>query len=52
MGRTSTGVRGMRLDGDDDAVVGMIVVNDPEKETVMVVSEQGYGKRSDVTDYR
>ena len=52
MGRTSTGVRGMRLDGDDDAVVGMIVVNDPEKETVMVVSEQGYGKRSDVVDYR
>ena len=52
MGRTSTGVRGMRLDGDDDAVVGMIVVNDPEKETVMVVSEQGYGKRSDVMDYR
>nr|WP_302957900.1 DNA gyrase subunit A [uncultured Prevotella sp.] len=52
MGRTSTGVRGMRLDGDDDAVVGMIVVNDPEKETVMVVSERGYGKRSDVMDYR
>ena len=52
MGRTSTGVRGMRLDGDDDAVVGMIVVNNPEKETVMVVSEQGYGKRSDVMDYR
>ena len=52
MGRTSTGVRGMRLDGDDDAVVGMIVVNDPEKETVMVVSEQGYGKRSNVVDYR
>ncbi|EKC61492.1 DNA gyrase subunit A, partial [human gut metagenome] len=52
MGRTSTGVRGMRLDEGDDAVVGMIVVNDPEKETVMVVSEQGYGKRSDVLDYR
>ena len=52
MGRTSTGVRGMRLDEGNDAVVGMIVVNDPEKETVMVVSEQGYGKRSDVLDYR
>ena len=52
MGRTSTGVRGMRLDEGDDALIGMIVVNDPEKETVMVVSEQGYGKRSDVVDYR
>ena len=52
MGRTATGVRGMRLDGGDDAVVGMIVVNDPETETVMVVSETGYGKRSFVADYR
>ena len=52
MGRTSTGVRGMRLDEGDDALIGMIVVNDPDKETVMVVSEQGYGKRSDVVDYR
>ena len=52
MGRTATGVRGMRLDGDDDAVVGMIVVNDAEMETVMVVSETGYGKRSLVADYR
>ena len=52
MGRVSTGVRGMRLDGDDDAVVGMIVVNDASAETVMVVSENGYGKRSQVEDYR
>jgi DNA gyrase subunit A len=52
MGRVATGVRGMRLSGEDDAVVGMIVVNDPEKETVMVVSEEGYGKRSQVEDYR
>ena len=52
MGRTATGVRGMRLDGDDDAVVGMIVINDSENETVMVVSEEGYGKRSEVEDYR
>ncbi|MDD5861072.1 MAG: DNA gyrase subunit A [Prevotella sp.] len=52
MGRNATGVRGMRLDGGDDAVIGMIVVNDPEKETVMVVSEEGYGKRSQVEDYR
>ena len=52
MGRVSTGVRGMRLDGDDDAVVGMVVVNDAESESVMVVSENGYGKRSGVEDYR
>ena len=52
MGRTATGVRGMRLDGKDDAVVGMIVVNDAASETVMVVSENGYGKRSLVEDYR
>lgn len=52
MGRVSTGVRGMKIDDDDDAVIGMIVVNDAEKETVMVVSEDGYGKRSDVEDYR
>uniref|UniRef100_A0AB33JL99 DNA gyrase subunit A n=1 Tax=Prevotella sp. GTC17262 TaxID=3236797 RepID=A0AB33JL99_9BACT len=53
MGRTATGVRGMRLDEDEeDQVIGMIVVDDPERETVMVVSEQGYGKRSDVEDYR
>ena len=52
MGRTATGVRGMRLADGDDAVVGMIVVNDASKETVMVVSEEGYGKRSEVEDYR
>ena len=46
MGRTATGVRGMLLDGDDDEVVGMICISDPSKETVMVVSEQGYGKRT------
>lgn len=50
MGRVATGVRGMRLDGGDDAVVGMIVVNDPKNETVMVVSENGYGKRTAVVD--
>lgn len=52
MGRTATGVRGMTLDGPDDEVVGMIAINDPQTETVMVVSEQGYGKRSDIEDYR
>lgn len=53
MGRVSTGVRGMRLDEDgQDEVIGMIAVNDPKNETVMVVSEEGYGKRSLVEDYR
>ena len=52
MGRTATGVRGMTLDGDDDEVVGMICIKDAEKETIMVVSEQGYGKRSELEDYR
>ena len=52
MGRVATGVRGMRIDDGDDAVVGMVVVNNPEQETIMVVSEEGYGKRSQVEDYR
>ena len=52
MGRSATGVRGMKVDGGDDAVVGMIVVNDAENETAMVVSENGYGKRSAIEDYR
>ena len=53
MGRTATGVRGMTLDEDgSDEVVGMICIKDKEKETVLVVSEQGYGKRSSIEDYR
>jgi DNA gyrase subunit A len=54
MGRTATGVRGMTLDLNDssDELIGMITINDHEKETVMVVSELGYGKRSDIEDYR
>ncbi|CCY35422.1 DNA gyrase subunit A [Coprobacter secundus] len=52
MGRIATGVRGMTLDGPDDEVIGMICIKDSEKETVMVVSEQGYGKRSEIEDYR
>ena len=52
MGRVSTGVIGMRLDDGDDEVVGMVCVNDPQQETIMVVSENGYGKRSEVEDYR
>ena len=52
MGRTATGVRGMTLDTDNDEVIGMICIKDKETESVMVVSEQGYGKRSDIDDYR
>ena len=53
MGRTATGVRGITLDEDgQDEVIGMICIKDPEKETIMVVSENGYGKRSDIEDYR
>lgn len=53
MGRTATGVRGMRLDEDgQDEVIGMICIKDTENESIMVVSEQGYGKRSDIEDYR
>jgi len=51
MGRTATGVRGISLDGDNDEVVGMISIDDPET-TVLVVSEKGYGKRTDIDDYR
>ncbi|MDR2472012.1 MAG: DNA gyrase subunit A [Tannerella sp.] len=52
MGRTAAGVRGMMLDGGDDCVVGMICIKDPEKESILVVSEKGYGKRSKIDDYR
>ena len=53
MGRTATGVKGMTLDeGCNDEVIGMICVKDREKESIMVVSERGYGKRSDIHDYR
>lgn len=53
MGRTATGVRGITLDDDGkDEVIGMICIKDPETETIMVVSENGYGKRSDIEDYR
>ena len=52
MGRVSTGVRGMRLDEGDDEVVGMVCVNNPQTETIMVVSEKGYGKRTGIEDYR
>ena len=53
MGRTATGVRGITLDNDgQDEVIGMICIKDLETESVMVVSEQGYGKRSEIEDYR
>lgn len=53
MGRTATGVRGITLDEDGvDEVIGMICIKDPLKETIMVVSENGFGKRSDIEDYR
>ena len=52
MGRTATGVRGMMLNNDDDEVVGMICVKPSGPENILVVSEQGYGKRSDLADYR
>src|ERR1700733_6782013 len=51
MGRTATGVRGISLDSDNDEVVGMIAIDNPET-TVLVVSEKGYGKRTDIDDYR
>lgn len=52
MGRTATGVRGMTLDGEDDELVGMVCVNDVEQETLLVVSQRGYGKRSAAAGYR
>ncbi|MDG4652519.1 DNA gyrase subunit A [Chryseobacterium arthrosphaerae] len=51
VGRGSIGVRGIAME-DNDEVIGMIVVNDVENETVLVVSEKGYGKRTAVEDYR
>jgi DNA gyrase subunit A len=53
MGRNATGVRGMRIDDDgQDEVIGMICIKDIKTENVMVISENGYGKRSDIDDYR
>ena len=51
MGRTATGVRGITLEDEQDEVVGMIAIDNPET-TVLVVSEKGYGKRTDIDDYR
>ncbi len=52
MGRTASGVRGINLGSEDNEVIGMIVIADKENETVLVVSEKGYGKRSSIEDYR
>ena len=53
MGRNSTGVTSIILDDDPrDGVVGMCVINDVEKESIMVLSEKGFGKRTDVEEYR
>lgn len=51
MGRTASGVRGVALEGKDDKVVGMVCIN-REDSNLLVVSEKGYGKRSDIDDYR
>lgn len=51
MGRNASGVRGVTLANEDDKVVGMITINNNESN-VLVVSEKGYGKRSDIEDYR
>lgn len=52
MGRTASGVRGITLGGDDDHVIGMVCINRDEHEDILVVSENGYGKRSLLEDYR
>lgn len=52
MGRNATGVRGMRLANDDDYVISLVTIDPDNKEEVLVVSEKGYGKRSDIDDYR
>lgn len=52
MGRTASGVRGINLGSEDNEVIGMIVITDKENETVLVVSEKGYGKRTSIEDYR
>lgn len=52
MGRVSTGVRGMTLDGDDDEVVGMICMREGDSNDILVLSEKGFGKRTDLESYR
>ncbi|MBK9399338.1 MAG: DNA gyrase subunit A [Bacteroidetes bacterium] len=52
MGRNASGVRGVSLDNEKDEVIGMVCIEDSVKESILVVSEKGYGKRSDLEDYR
>ncbi len=52
MGRVSAGVRGMRLDGPDDAVIGLITMKEDTTDSVMVISAEGYGKRTELDAYR
>jgi DNA gyrase subunit A len=52
MGRTATGVKAVTLEDENDQVVGMVAIDNPETENLLVVSEKGYGKRSDLEEYR
>jgi DNA gyrase subunit A len=52
MGRNAAGVRGIMLEEGENEVIGMVCIKDKEKETILVVSEKGFGKRSDLEDYR
>ena len=52
MGRNASGVRGVNLDNETDELIGMVCIQDPAKETILVVSEKGFGKRTDLEDYR
>jgi DNA gyrase subunit A len=52
MGRNASGVRGVSLDSDNDEVIGMVCIDIAKPDTILVVSEKGYGKRTDIEDYR
>lgn len=52
MGRNAAGVRGVNLDSENDEVIGMVCIDTTSPETILVVSEKGYGKRTDIEDYR
>lgn len=52
IGRNASGVRGITLGDEDDEVIGMVIISDPENDTILVVSEQGYGKRTHADAYR
>lgn len=52
IGRNASGVRGITLGSENDEVIGMVIISDPENDTILVVSEKGYGKRTHVDAYR